>query len=353
LLIVARRRQRASVAAPAGALLGVGAHFYLAAWIPFAALLGFCLWPSTSRDTARSRRERVILFAAGFFVVAAPLFLFREGRTHGYFGRGSRHSVLAEIRYTRSIVPPFSVAADALVAPWLLPDPEAWHDLPGRSRLGWILGIPVALAFTRALVRPREELSALLLLHAGAALAAAVAAGQAGHPNGFRFGYLTTLTAVAVAAGCLQLVRWAPIARRRIAAVAGIGLIAASGAAGARDGLLRWPENRATFDSFHGEDTLIGHASARWDRYGAVSLTPGLGRSDMTIDTVRRYRLEGGLPGVAGEGAAGRRVAGGRVSRLFHVARPDAPAAPGERLVERVQDNWGRVWAVVLVRGVR
>jgi len=350
LLIVARRRRLAGLAALAGAVAGVGAHFYLAAWIAFAALLGFCLWPQDSRDPIRSRTLLLALCAAGFLAVAAPLFLFREGRTHGYFGRAARHSVLAEIRYTRSLFPPFAVAADALVAPWLLPDPEAWHDLPGRSRLGWILGVPVAAAFARALVRPREELSGLLLLHGGVALAAAVAAGQAGHPNGFRFGYLTSLTAVAAAAGCLQLVRLAPSVNRRAAAVGAIGLLAVSGASGARDALLRWPDNRATFDSFHGEDTIVGRAAARWEQYGIVRVVPGLGRSDSTIDTVRRYQLDPdpGRPGVGRPEV----VPGARTTRLFRIVSPGALPRKGERVVERIRDGWGREWAVV-IGGIR
>lgn len=342
LLILARRRQRAGPAALAGALVGIGTHFYLAAWIAVAALFGFCLWPGAPRDTAASRARRLAFCLAGFLVVVAPLFLFREGRTHGYFGRTARHSVFAEVRYAKSFLPPFSVAADALIAPWLLPDPEGWHDLPGRSRLGWIVGIPVAIAFARAFASPREELSGLLLLHAGFALAGAVAGGKAGHPNGFRFGYLTTLTAVAAAAGTLELVRLAPAAYRRAAAVAAIGLLGVSGAAGARDALLRWPDHRATFDSFHGEDTLVGRAAARWERYGSVRVSRGLGRSDMTIDTVRRYRLSP-EPDPA-------RPAGGekREHRFFRIARPPATLNEGERVVERVRDGWGRDWAVVI-----
>jgi hypothetical protein len=341
LLITARRRGRSPAAAAAGALLGIGAHFYLSAWIATAALVAFCLWPPSSRDEAGTRARRLVSCAAGFLLTAAPLFLFREGRTHGYFERASRHSVLAELRYTKSLLPPFAVAADSLVAPWMLPDPEAWHDLPGRSRLGWIVGIPVAVAFARALLFPREELSGLLLLHAGAALAAAVAAGQAGHPNGFRFGYLTTLTAVAAGAGCLQLAGLPPPEGRRAFALAMIGLLAASGAVGARDAILRWPEHRATFDSFSGEDTLVGRVAARWERYGAVRVAPRLGRSDATIDTVRRYQLGADLP-------VG--VTTSRRTRVFRVADHGAEPANGERVVERVRDDWGRNWALVLGR---
>ena len=59
-------------------------------------------------------------------------------------------------------LPAFAAAADALPAPWLIPDPEGRHDLEGASRLGWIVGIPVAVALARALRSPRQELSGLL-----------------------------------------------------------------------------------------------------------------------------------------------------------------------------------------------
>jgi hypothetical protein len=346
-VIASRRRQRPAVAALAGALLGLGAHFYLAAWIAGAAVLGFCALPRAPRETARKRVQRLAFCAAGFLVVAAPLFLFREGRSVGYFGRASRHSVIAEVRYARSLLPPFSVAAESLVAPWLLPDPEGWHDLPGRSRLGWIIGIPVAVAFARALASPRAELSGLLLVQAGLALVGAVAGGQAGHPNGFRFGYLTTLTAVAAASGFLQIVRWAPIAGRRAAAIAVIGLAAASGAAGARDAILRWPEHRATFYCFGGEDMLIGRAAARWEKYGFVRVAPGLGRAEANIDTVRRYRLS--PPGASGRAAPSEPVVL-RNSRVFRIADPRTRPGEGERRVETVRDGFGLDWAVVIGR---
>jgi hypothetical protein len=342
-VIVSRRRRRPAFAALAGALLGLGAHFYLAVWIAGAAILGFCAWPDRQPDSVRSRAQRLAFCAAGFLLVAAPLFLFREGRSAGYFGRASRHSVITEIRYSRSLLPPFAVAAESLVAPWLIPDPEAWHDLPGRSRLGWIIGIPVAAAFARALAAPREELSGLLLVQAGAALMGAVSGGQAGHPNGFRFGYLTTLTAVAAASGFLQIVRSVPAAGRRAAAVAVIGLAAVSGVVGARDAVLRWPEHRDTFLSFGGEDTLIGRAAARWEMYGVVRIASGLARSDANIDIVRRYRL-------SPPGGAGPADPMPRASRVFRVAGPRSPLGEGERRVEIVRDGFGRDWAVVFGR---
>src|SRR2546429_652474 len=112
--------------------------------------------------------------------VLAPLFLLPAGPASGSLARTARHNVFLEMRYTKSLLPPFAVAADSLAAPWFLPESAGWIDLPGRSRLGWVIGVPVALALARALAFPREELSLLLLLQAGAALAAAVLGGQAG-----------------------------------------------------------------------------------------------------------------------------------------------------------------------------
>jgi hypothetical protein len=152
---------------------------------------------------------------------------------------------------------------------------------------------------------------------------------------------------VAAAAGTLALVGAVPAARRRAAAVASVGLLAASGLVGLRQALLDWPSRRATFDSFHGEDTLIGRAAARWDRYGSVRVASGLGRNDMTIDTVRRYRLDpdrDAAPRVATPEGSGR---------AFRVAAPGMAPGDDEHAVERVRDPWGREWAVVLGRGER
>ena len=242
------------------------------------------------------------------------------------------------MRYRRSVEPLFAAAADALVAPWLAPDPTSRHDLPGRSRLGWILGIPALAVFARAFVRPREELSGLLLLHAGAALAATLVAGEAGNPNGARFGYLTTVTAVAVAAGVQLLLGVVPPERRRASALAAAGLLAVAGALGARDALLLWPERRETFAGFHASDTLIGRAAARWDEFGRVEVARGLGHSPVTIGGVRRYRLDPDPP----LGPVGGRA------RDFRIGASGTALAPRERIVERVRDPWGRESAVVL-----
>jgi hypothetical protein len=349
-LLRSRASGRAAPAAAAGLLLGTAAHFHIAAWVPAIALFAFSAWPALRHEEPRTRVLRLLACSAALLLAAAPLFLLRQGRATGYFGRTARHNVLLEMRYTKSLLPPFAVAADSLLAPWFLPEPAGWIDLPGRSRLGWIIGVPVALAFLRALVFPRLELSGLLLLHAGAAFAAAVVGGRAGHPHGFRFGYLTTVTAVAAAAGLLQLLQLPPPRLRRAGVFAAIGLVAASGAAGARDALLRWPEERSTFDSYHGEDTLIGRAAARWERYGTVTIDAGLGRSDMTIDTVRRYRLDPNRQASPAPAASRRGAGGVRIVRRFHVGRPTSAPASGERTVERVRDGWGREWAVVFGR---
>jgi hypothetical protein len=320
--------------------MGIGPHFYLAAWAVAAALAAFAVWPPASAGGGAWRR--LLAFAAGMALVVSPLFLLSEGRRVPYFGRVGRHNLVREIRYQESLLPAFSAVADALPAPWLIPEPQARHDLPGRSRLGWIMGALVAVGLGRALVRPREELSGLLLLQACTAGAAAVAGGTAGHPNGFRFGYLTSPTALAAGAGLLALVGLFPLARRRAAALALWGLVAASGAAGLRDAILEWPHQRATFDSFRGEDTLIGRAAARWEPFGRVTVAPGLGRSDLTIETVRRYRLGvDEIPWPAGG-------ASGRPASSFRVAADGSAASDAERVVERVRDAWGRDWAVVL-----
>jgi hypothetical protein len=66
----------------------------------------------------------------------------------------------------------------------------------------------------------------------------------------------------------------------------------------------------------------------------------------LTIDTVRRYRLDpdrdrfgGGLPEL---------VSTTRMTRLFRIATPRALPEKRERIVERIRDGWGRDWAVVI-----
>ena len=342
LLIRARRRVSLALGIAAGVVAGLSAHIYLTAWIGLAALLAFTLWPQET-GTARFRLRLAVVFALGFAVAASPLFLFRKQGGSPYFARASDHNVLKEMHYLRSPMPAFLAAADSIAAPWFRGDPSRHHDLPNRARLDWILGIPVAVALWRSLVRPREPFSACLLCHAGAAFCAAVVGGHAGIPNGYRFAYLSNVTAVAASGGILALVGLAPAARRRAAAVAAVGLVTISGALGARDALLRWPERPETFDGFFGQDTLLGRAIARWDRFGAVSADPGVGYAPVTFETIRRYRLDPDGAKLAGRSA-------GSAARAFRVAMPEAPARAGERRVERIADAWGRDWGSVYGR---
>ena len=339
-LLAARRRRSIPLALAAGIVGGVGAHVYLSAWPAGAALGLFALWPAEAGEKISSRFARAAAFALGFAACAAPLFLFREGRATPYFARTADHNVVLEIRRTRSLAPPVEAVADALVSPWLLADPTPRHDQPGRSRLGWLLGLPVAIALGRALLRPGDALSGLLLAHAAAFLAAVAAGGQADNPNGSRFAYLSTLSAVAAAAGILWIVGRVPSGARRAAALAAVGAVAIHGVLSAREALTRWPAHSETFRGFHGQDTLIGRAAARWSAYGEVALAPGLGRSPLAIEAVRRYRLD---PDPVDPPALG---AGLRI----RIAPPGAAAESGERIVERIVDPWGRSWAVVYAR---
>jgi hypothetical protein len=287
-----------------------------------------------------------VAFGFGVLLAASPLFLLREGRQQALFERVSYQNVLVEMQNARSPMPLFSAAAEALPSPWFVPDPEAINDLPGRSRLGWIIGLPFALALARSLLFPRQDFSALLLSHGLAALAAAVASGEARNPHGTRFAYLTTLTAVAAAAGVLQLLTSVPASWRRASAAAAVGLLSISGALAARDALAVWPLHRATFESYAGQNTLLGLGAARWEKYGRVDVTAALGRTKSTVETVRRYRLDpfGSLTAAApGERPAPR-------ERCFRIVAPHAVAEPNERVVERVRDAWGREWGIVLGR---
>ena len=340
LLLSARRTRRPAVAAVAGLVAGLGAHVYLSAWVVAGTLGLLAVWPGAA-GPLRSRARVAAAFAAGFLVAAAPLFLFKENRATPYFSRLSDHSLAIEIERARSARPLLEATSDALKAPWFLPDPVPINDLPGKSRLGWILGVPVALALGRALLRPTEEISAYLLAHAGCALAASVASGQAHAPNGFRFGYLTTVTAVAAAAGALGIVAAVSAARRREAALAVVGLLSVNGAIGARDALVRWGESRVTFDFFHGPDTLVARAAARWERYGPVRTDLALVHSPLTFEAVRRLRLDPWrTPRMEPARAPG--------DAAFRIVRPGAPRREGERVVERIADAWGREWGIVV-----
>jgi hypothetical protein len=342
LVLRARRRIGFGAAAAGGVVAGLGAHVYLAAWIAGLALAGVLLWPQSSPQArVRTRLALAFVFGLGFLASASPIFLFQKGRAVSYFARGSVQTMFHDIRRTKSKLVPFTILADSFQAPWLVPDPVRRQDLP-KSRLGWILGLPVAMAFLRALRSPREDLSAVLFAHCGAAVLASLRWGLPGHPNGFRFVYLTTITAVAAAAGLLWLVGAAPVRRRRAAAIAAIGLVAIASLSGARDALMIWAPSRETFDAYWGESTLIGRSALRWENHGNVALDPQLRYSPTVVGAVRRYRLDPG----------DRRLANPSPQRLarrcFQITTPGTAPRPGQRRVETVQDPWDRTYAVVL-----
>ncbi|HEY7575497.1 MAG TPA: hypothetical protein VIB08_10065, partial [Thermoanaerobaculia bacterium] len=139
----------------------------------------------------------------------------------------------------------------------------------------------------------------------------------------------------------LWLVGLFPAHRRRAAAIAAVGALAISGALGARDALLRWPEHPETFRSFHGQDTVIGRAAARWEPFGSVTIESGVGHSPLALEAVRAHRLDPDPPVRAGGGP--------RVLRA-RVAAPSTEPSLSERVVEQVRDPWGVEWARVLAR---
>lgn len=344
-LLAARRRRSLALAGAAGLVAGLSTHVYLASWVGSAALLLLAAWPPPRDEGTRWRPALALAFGVAFALAAAPIFLLEKGRASPYFARASDHNVALEVRRTRSALPLLEVAADALEAPWFLPDPTPRHDLPGRSRLGWIAGALLAVAFAHVLLAPRREFSAFLLAHAAAAFAATVAGGRATAPNGYRFAYLSNVAAVAVAGGALVTLAMVRAPRRHSAAIALTGLVAIASVAGARDALVRWAGSRTTFDDFWGQDTLLARAAARWDRYGAVDLDLSLGQNPLTIEGARKYRLDPGC-----EPGDGSREPKGRRHREFRIAAPGSPARSGERLVERVGDAWGRKWGWIYGR---
>jgi len=121
-----------------------------------------------------------------------------------------------------------------------------------------------------------------------------------------------------------------------------IGLVAVSGVLAVRDALQLWPQSRETFDGFWGQDTLIGRAVIRWETYGAVRFDPLLSHSPLLVEGVRRFGLDPDAPALEIFAAASH--------RSFRVVAAGAQSEPEERTVERVQDSWGRTWAIVLGR---
>jgi hypothetical protein len=352
ILIFARRRRNSVAAAVSGLIAGIAAHLYLAAWIAGAALFAFAVWPRDSADK-KNRVSLGITFLVGLLGAAIPLFLFHEGRSTTYFSRLQDNNLMLEFRRTKSLMPALNVTADSILSPWFAADPAARHDLPHRSRLGPILGLPIAAILARSLLRPREEISGFLLAHCATAFGASLLWGQTGHPNGFRFAYLTTVTAVAASAGTLLLISFASRHSGRALSIIAVGLIALTGVIGVRDALFLWSRDRATFDAFNGEKTLIGRTAARWENYGTVIVDDGLRPTDgskIVIEAIRRYRLDpDGQRAVVG--SVPSQASGGRSpERAFRVVPPGTRPEPAERLVEHVQDGWKRDWAIVLAR---
>ncbi len=335
-LLRAVRRRSASAAFAAGALLGLGAHVYLASWIALGASLLFALWPLEAGPPAPRRVRHALAVAAGFALIAAPLFLLREGRRAAYFARAGDQSMVRELRAARSPWPALTAAADAIAAPWWLPDPSPWQDVP-RPRLGWLIGVPVALALGRALLFPARELSAFLLAHAAAASAAFVASGPVMQPNGFRFAYLTTVTGVAAAAGVLALVGAVSLRAARPAALAAVGALLVAGALSVRALFLDWAPRLEVLDGFEGHDNLLARTALVWERFGRVEIDSRLVHWTPAVEAVRRVRRAD---------APKAPVPPGR--RLFRVAPPETPLDFGERVVSRISDERGAPWAVVL-----
>jgi hypothetical protein len=218
-------------------------------------------------------------------------------------------------------------------------DPSPWQDVP-RPRLGWLLGIPVAVALARALLSPARELSGFLLAHCAAAFAASVASGTVMQPNGFRFAYLTTVTGVAAAAGLMALVSAFPRSARRAASLAACGALLVSGALAARSVFSEWAPRLEVLDGFSGRDNLLARTALLWEPVGTVRVDPRLALSPVTVGLVRGVR-RADLPPSRGS-ARDRRV------RVFRIVPAGEGLRSGERVVERISDPWGKNWAVVL-----
>jgi len=340
LALKARRRESVGAATGAGLLAGAGAHVYLSAWIVGPALALFAAWP---RPGSRARPAAALALVLGFAVAAAPLFLLREGRRASYLVRASNHNVFVEMRLTRSVLPLAHAGRDALVAPWFLPDPIPRNDLPGMPRLPILVAAGLAIACLRAAVAPRDDLPALLLAQALFAFLVCLAWGEALMANGSRFGYLTTVASVAAAAGLLTLIGAAPASWRRPAALLAFGALGVSGARAIGE-LERWDASHDAYVHFVGQHTTVGRAAARWEAYGPVKLEVSRLYAPLTIDVIRSHRIfpRADVPRDAPPGPRG--------PRRFRVSEPETTPRPGERVVERVRDPWGRDWAVVLGR---
>jgi len=118
----------------------------------------------------------------------------------------------------------------------------------------------------------------------------------------------------------------------------GAVLMAGASALGELD---RWGQIRPTFDSFIGQETLVGRAALRWSRYGRVRLESSLVYSPLVVGTIERLAI------APRSEADGPRPSSSQAARQFRFVAPGSNAATAERIVERVRDAWGREWAVV------
>jgi hypothetical protein len=236
-------------------------------------------------------------------------------------------------------MPAFEAASDGISAPWV----SASGDWPWNVGLRLVFRALLAVAFLRALRRPRDELSMIVLAHSGAALAATVLGGNRGVPNGFRFGYLSDMTAIAIAGGALWTLLLVRRPGRRVLAMALTGLLAATSLLGVRDFFRYfWTLPGRERSS---ETTLVARAALRWDRYGTVEIDPRLVHFKVMMAAIRRYRLDpentglpaGSLPDVG-------------TDREFRIVRPGTVPRPGERSVEVVR---GEGWTCAVVLGKR
>jgi hypothetical protein len=343
LLLYAKRQLRIGLSLCAGAVAGLGTHVYLSAWVAAAALILLSLLPSNSPATVSTVRRRLLVtafFVLGFALTVSPLFIFRAGRSVPYFLRTRQANVINDMRYWRSPLPAFEAASDGITAPWLLSSKRWW---PENVQLGFVLRALLAIAFFRALVRPRDDLSMVIVAQSATALAATVVGGNRGVPNGFRFGYLSDVSAVAIAGGALWILLLARRSRRRVLATAVVGLLGVGSLLGVREFFLYF-SGRPGHDPTS-EATLVARTALRWERYGAVEIDPHLLHFKVMVAAIRHYRLD---PEDTGQPADALYDVG--TARGFRIVRPGTVPRPGERAVEVVR---GEGWTCAVVLGKR
>ena len=341
LLLQARDRPSPTLALCAGAVMGIGAHVYMAAWVAAAGLVAIAFWPPRTAVSASGsvRFVPAALFVIGFCLAVLPLFLFQAGRTVPYFSRAQNQSLVGDIRHWRSPMPVLEAASDGISAPWV----SASREWPQNVGLRMVFRALLAVAFLRALRRPRDELSMIVLAQAGAALAATVIGGHRGVPNGFRFGYLSDMAAIAIAGGALWTLLLVRRPERRALAMAVVGLVAAVSLLGVRD-FFRYFSPRPGREH-SSATTLVARAASRWDPYGTVEIDPRLVHYKSMVAATRRYRLDPEAPGLPAKSLLDAGTA-----REFRIVRPGTVPRPGERTVEIVK---GEGWTCAVVLGSR